>query len=258
MSPLPLISPPDIVPDIILPDWSGPGGAPRVNNRLPVAPPLDGSSLLSLITNRITNPTFEVDLAGWTVNGAGATQTRVTTQFVNGVASMQLTGATAGTLRSLINLSSPVLVAGTTYYARYWIRADANAAGETAQVLLWETGGASASETTAVASRILSNGVWELMECFGTLKKADRTTVQLYVGIPSGAEAADTIFIDGALAVSGVTHPIAYFDGNSLDARWTGTAHASSSEKRLDFYNNTPVTDWTIQDVTTDFVSYPV
>lgn len=165
---------------------------------------------LLLGENGISNPSFETNTSGWSANGAGATITRITSDAKYGSACLRIAGGTAGTSQALQNVSSPVLAQGTKYTVSGWLKAEnAGAVGETGRVLLWETGGAQAAQTVAQVAKALTSE-WVFFQASGRINQADRTGLQVYVGVSGGVESGDQILADGIQLVIGDPQP--YFD----------------------------------------------
>lgn len=85
------------------------------------------------VPNLVSNPSFEIDLAGWSVLGAGTSALRVTPDAADGIASLQLTfdGTT-----SFYGLQTSVtgLIPGTQYTLSGFIKRTAGVGGITVDV----------------------------------------------------------------------------------------------------------------------------
>lgn len=184
-------------------------------------------------TNQIKNPSFETDLTGYT-SQANTTQTRDTTEFLYGAASLKCvigmaarcavygaTGAAAGNAdsipvhssRPMITFSCYVKETGTAFQVRakiHWFNAAGTWLSDSDQALVTPT-----------------LDTWTRLSITGQPPASAKS-----YGVALYANSAGTLYTDGWLAEES---PIAdvYFDGDTADAAyvhaWSGTAHASTS-----------------------------
>jgi hypothetical protein len=166
--------------------------------------------------NLIENPSFEVNLTGWSSTG---TLTRTTSEFRTGVASGSVV-CTA--LNQKVTSANFDVVGGETYTASVYVKGD-----PTEVVSLVLTDSTSESVTT---NSVALTSEWQRLSVTLTTDSA-ATTIQLAVN--NDTNAANTFYIDDALLENSDT-PTEYFDGDSEDSfyytySWSGVAHASES-----------------------------
>lgn len=190
-------------------------------------------------TNRITNPGFEVDTAGWSgalsnyrIN-SGATLTRVTTQAKYGSAALRI--VTPGTTALTGADTSFAVTNGEVVTVSAWVKG--NVGGEQVQLVAGD-----ATVGSAFSSAITLTTDWQRISVTFTATASGTTGAALRQN-QSGYPAI-TFFTDGVLAEpSAALSP--FFSGNGYVndfgdfvtdptvTRWTGTANASISEKGL-------------------------
>lgn len=182
------------------------------------------------VVNLITNPSFEVNLTGWSAAGSGTSVARNATDGVFGSACLEVifdgAGANCGAEMSLSGLTP-----GATYTLSGYMKRAAGAAG-TMNIDVYEGGVIDTSGIQLGSGQTTAAGGWErfsetfvypltgsgtvLVRCFGD-------------GTPAGSVRFDGIMLQaGSLT--------AYVDGDQSGDAWTGTSHASTSG---------PQTTWT-------------
>jgi len=175
--------------------------------------------------NYVSNPSFEVDTAGWSAV-AGATLARTTGQFNTGSASLSITNVSS----SAAQYQAIPFVAGEgTYYvsayvklapgvstANYWIRC-----------LQYET--ESSSGTVAAANvgvvELSVTGNW--VRIGGTLSKSPLANF-LAIRVVTGSSIAGEIFYVDSVMLEKSESLRSYFDGDS-GGFWTGQSNNSFS-----------------------------
>ena len=169
--------------------------------------------------NLITNPSFEVDTTGWSLNagGTGGSLTRTTSEFYTGVASASINGGASG--RS-VTFSLTGLTAGQYYTVQGRMKATA---GET--FYLYDT-----ISTSVPAIQVTATGGWDPIS---RVILATGTSGLVEFGLLSSP--GKTYYLDAVMMEEG-TAPSNYFDGSfpdtdAIDYSWTGTANASTSER---------------------------
>lgn len=213
-------------------DWVGPNGAPVENNRFGVAPPLSGASLLQLITNLITNPSFETNTTGWTSDDGAGTLTR--TRAAAAVGGWGLQCVTSGTANTGARSPAVSLTAGTQYQACVYVFVPSSTLA--VEVIVED-----ASFVAKATVSVTANTTPQLVR----VPVVPTGTGNHYLRIRRTPASVSTLLIDGAL-IAASPYDQVYFDGDQPDSNWTGTAHASTSQKRLDRYNNQPASSWAI------------
>lgn len=193
----------------------------------PTAAALVGDTLL----NRVTNPSFEVNLTGWTA--AGNTSIARTTAAAHvGSASMQLNNPIPGP--QLNSAYSDTAVEGGKDYTLSARFNPFSSGGYPYLSIAWlDAGGGSAGGMVTSQGAVNSTppGSWTLFSMTATAPPG-AVTARVTVGHanpPSGYTRVDAVaFHDG-------TSPT-YFDGTTAAVgtytyAWTGTAHASASKR---------------------------
>ena len=188
-------------------------------------------------TNLVTNPSFEVDTAGWIANSS--TISRSTTRALFGSASLKMISSDIG---SGSNIRIPV-TAGVTYYISGYIYL------ETAGSIIFDIFGQwlnsgdaviSNEEGSGAAEQTISAGSWVRFYTPVTAP-VGATTFSLYFRQLNYSDpTTKTWYLDGVLFEQSATlNP--YFDGTSRDGSiqeitqaWNGTPDASTS--RITYY----------------------
>ncbi len=164
--------------------------------------------------NLCTNPSFETNASSWF--GISAPTTSVVSEQTPPIGSRCLRVVTDGSssAEGVFCLTSSV-AARDTVTGSAWVKAPA---GALMRLRLEEEGGLSTQTFTGT-------GAWQRIGVTRTLASAPGYA-QLSV-ILNGS-ATITYYVDGCLLEKSATMG-SYFDGDSADARWDGTAHASKS-----------------------------
>lgn len=180
-----------------------------------VAGPWAGSRALMVragATNRITNPSFEIDTTGWAANGTFATNAQSTEQALVGAHSCKLVNSSG----SAAFVYATFTAAATTSYVSVHVY---QTAGSAVSLYLQENFGGFTVLNTTTATQ---TGRWQRLSAFANTTVGN--VYRLRVVVPNGA----TVYIDGAQAED--TYLTAYFDGSlGSGFAWSGTAHASTS-----------------------------
>lgn len=192
-----------------------------------------GIAGLPPLTNRVPNPSAEVDLTGWTVASADATMGRS-----NGVPSPAGLGSwhayyaiTAAGAFETWGPSVPV-TPGETITASAYVRRNSvtNAPGDDLYLEFYDASGASLSLLNATSDkRDDEDNVWIRQSVTVVVPDGAATArPMLWCGyqLPSGYD----FRVDG-WSVTASDHPEPYFDGSTAGCAWTGTANASASTK---------------------------
>ena len=185
-------------------------------------------------TNLVTNPSFEVDTAGWMATGAGGSITRSTSESKFGIASV----ARAYTATSIGYVQTDYMTGfavGETVTVSAWVKSSAS---RNAQVIInWYNSSNVFVGQTAGSNTATSTTDWQQRSVTSTCPAtADRLVVFLTVAGTNG----DTHYWDAVLLEKSATlNP--YFDGTYKDGSiqtvtqvWNGTPDASTS--RITYY----------------------
>lgn len=181
-------------------------------------------------TNLVTNPSFEVDTAGWSTTGgglaSGATLTR-TASTAPGVAGGFVGRVATDATSEGARIPLGALAAGAAYLVRLRLRRDTGGATLTARLRL-----EAAPNTELDVAVGVAPSATDLVEYVATVTPATSGDHALYVR--ADAATATTFDVDAVAVYAGADR--GYFDGSTpgpagfpMRSRWTGTAHASSS-----------------------------
>jgi hypothetical protein len=186
--------------------------------------------------NRAANPSFETDTTGWSTSGAAGGMVRTAGTWGVGAWYGRMQASTTATqMRALFgNVAHVIPVsAGDRVFGSVRLRAD-NVGAEGVRAWLEAQyrdsgGGTLATVTGPIAFLGSAAQTLYLFSATG----APINTVNVLINIRTEASdivAGDQIGID-ALNIRINEQPDAYFDGDSANAGWLGTAHASQSER---------------------------
>jgi len=170
--------------------------------------------------NLITNPSFEVNTAGWT--SLRATITRIITDYKIGIASLSIVATNTFAFAS-IDMTAPT--AGV--YAVSWRQKRGTQTPTDCLVQITEA---------IVGDTILENtftpeAVWTYKFGFVTVVNASATLTLSFYARTGGGVLGDELLIDG-IQVEKQNAPTSYCDGSLGDGyKWSGTAHASTSSR---------------------------
>lgn len=199
--------------------------------------------------NLCTNPNFETDTAGWAVTGTGITYSRVTSEFQNGAASMEVIHDGAVANRGA-QTAAITVTAALQYAASMYVKAPVGAALQMWMIEYQSDGVTQVGSTTTQS--YTGTGNWDLV----TIAKTLTTGVRLRVSIRNTATVARTWYVDSVLveqAASAGTYFPTTAQLASGEAGWTGTANASASDIGC-FSSGTSRTlmGWVYRDATTN------
>jgi len=178
-------------------------------------------------TNIVANPSAGVNVTDWWAIANG-TRARSTAQYLYDGASFLLTTDTTGDGPIMYNteaVTNPVQ--NTVYYFSAYVRAAAGTSGDTAQVIIRETGGATATELT-IGTVTLSSTRWQRVWVTHTVLRADRTALRVDVRSLS-TTAGDSFYADGLQLE--VTRLTTVAIGSMNWCTWSGTAHNSTTTR---------------------------
>lgn len=197
--------------------------------------------------NLCTNPSFEIDLTGWTTTaGTGARFDPVEPNDptdpatpIGGEWVLRITNdaTTDGSAEWRDTVDGLAVQPGQTYSASAYalrddtsgIPADPNGengeggAGAYAALRFYDSGGVLLEEVVG-DTVLLATEDWRVLTATGTVPDTGAFLVPVF----RNPNASDVWTIDGVL-VEGAEFAGRYFDGNSYDAEWQGATHASTS-----------------------------
>lgn len=216
------------------PNWAAPG-----LHKIGWSPIVDTGS--KGYTNLSKNPSVEIDAVGYTTT-AGTSGTASGARFNAGTTAASgsfvyratWTVATSAVSGGVNYLDTPA-IAGQRYGCFVHVRSSKI---QRVQVTMRYRNAADASISTATSTQtVLAANTTTRIDVDANLAPALTTTVDIEVAAVTGTSGAnwangDTFWIDGVMIYEDADgNPGTYFDGDSASARWTGTAHASTSEK---------------------------
>lgn len=178
---------------------------------------------MAVRTNLITNPSIETNTTGYTLQGAGTTLTRVSTQFKFGAWSLQVVAAAvtnAGVTSPAATVAASTFVAASLYIK-------GNAGTEAVTIELRNQ----ANTVIATQSVTLTSG-WLKYNLDG-VTPVGTTSAHIRINRP-GASPAQTYFVDGVIIRQTTDIDIDFFSGDTDDDllityAWTGTVNGSTS-----------------------------
>lgn len=200
--------------DVLIKGWNRLGGT---NSEIPFFP-------TKVRTNLIPNPSFEVDLAGWTFN-ASTTATRDATYHPSGSWAMKVVNGTGSPIATTPAIS---VIAGTTYRAMATILDSSGTPGPGIAkgiLITWKNSGGGTISTDTIAPTVPISPV-------SIVATAPVGAITCTVSVFGGT--AGTWYFDAILFEKySIGIDSNYFDGASVNAGktygWSGTANNSTS-----------------------------
>jgi hypothetical protein len=195
---------------------------------------LGGYTTTTTRTNLVTNPNFETNTTGWSLQN-GSTITRTTSQFYSGVASVQITSSASNNngIRTTLGSGVPVTV-GQSYTFSAYAKCDTGTMTNAVVIIIWLNSGGSEISRISSSNATLTTS-WQRLSITGTAP-ANTVTAALFT-VRSTSTAGIIWYVD-ALLFEQSSSLLPYFDGTYADTytgytlttqSWTGTADASTS-----------------------------
>ena len=185
------------------------------------------ASVVTVNTNLITNPSFEVDTAGWVTSGG--TMSRVTTQSYSGSASLSIVASSpdSGAGINLIPVSS-----STNYTFSAWVKGEV---GKNVYLRIREFTSEDSLVGQTNGTPVVCNGSWQRVS---VTRSFGATGTVAHVFIYNGDASASHTFFADAVQLEAASAASNYFDGSTAASSdftyaWIGTANASTSIQRL-------------------------
>ena len=208
------------------------GGVAYVRGKFGLA-----ASVAQATTNLITNPSFEVNLLGWTATTGGSTMSgaRSALQYLWGSYCLRITNSTS-TADAFYEFSISGVAASTVYSISVWVNCTSFTAGAIGNRCLAAYDSANVGTTFTASTITASTNGWvrHTITCTTT---ASPGTLRVRLYSPNG-----TIHYDGVQAEQ-KTAPTPYCDGSLGPAHsWSGTANASTSSRTAAVINYTKST----------------
>lgn len=171
-------------------------------------------------TNLLTNPSFEVDFAGWT--GINSRSNADSGRIVSG----SYYGMTSATVAESAKVPA---TAGLSYAASMWVARGSTAKTAAVTPIFYNASNVEVSPPTITQTPITASAT---PQRFSTIRVAPATTTQVALRMTGETSA---LTVDAGLLAQSTTVDD-YFDGSYSNGggfvyAWTGTAHASSSTK---------------------------
>lgn len=181
-------------------------------------------------TNLVTNPSFEVNTAGWVVYGTGSTIARDTVAPMVGAARLKVTiDSTAGGWAGVRSDPIPV-AAGNNYTFSYFVKTGA-APNFRAQIHWIDAAGANVGAFPTLDVMFPSGGVDWTRYSVGGAAPAGAVNAVLYLVNNNVVQGIYDMYFDG-MQLEQAARPSTYIDGSlGPGYAWTGTAHASTSTR---------------------------
>lgn len=184
------------------------------------------------LENLVTNPSGEVDAAGWTTR-TFTTISRVTTPSWHGAAAICATAtSTEGSFWGSIPPDYLPVVAGQKYSWSFYARS--NVARPVHAIIQWFNAAGSVISTVNGASATTSTSAWTRYIATATAPAgAVKAGNMVYLDTTASG---NLFYVDGAQFIVG--DPIAYFDGSTAPTddysyEWSGEVQKSTSLRRL-------------------------
>lgn len=186
--------------------------------------------VLGYRVNYITNPSFEVDTTGWSAV-AGATLSRVTSEFNTGAASLSVTN-TSGSAAQFGTLGGPMipLVAGEgTYYVSAYVKLASGNASANYYIRFLQYAEQTSESTVSAGNVGIVNlsytGEW--VRIGGSFTKNAGANFAVIRVVTGSNNSGEVFYVDSVMLEKSDTLK-SYFDGSS-NGFWSGTANASFS-----------------------------
>lgn len=195
------------------------------------------SRLVAIVTNFLTNPSLELDLASW--NTWFSTITRglkgqggfTDHEPVFGEYMGRCTYTGGGTEYSA---DQDGLISGATagrvFTFTNYVYCSAANVGKNLDMKLREAGGAAGTAQTIVSNALVAG--WQRLAVTRTIVQNDRTSLKCLIERNGGLVTGEWFDFDGAQLEESPTANV-YVDGSLPGCSWTGTPHASTSRKVL-------------------------
>lgn len=182
------------------------------------------------VVNRVSNPSAEINLDGWSSDG-GSTLTRTSDEPYDGTFGIQIDAPAPGAAMDItfaaLQVASPFLQidvpVGETYYSLIAVRA---CAGDTVTTFMTLDGIAAGLSWAATPVEWVSDGNWRLVQMSLTNTGALPVPVRIVVQIDNFSD-CDVAYVDTAQITS--VDIGTFFNGDDTFAVWDGAAHASTS-----------------------------
>lgn len=181
------------------------------------------------IINLCTNPSFEVDTAGWASYSAGSISRTTAAYYIGGAALYVSAGGGQALAQAAITAGVGTLDPAQTYRLNFAVLNDSCPTGDDLSIYFYWQGGAEAAAFTGSSfGAIGGSAEWSTYSGTFSADEPDRTSVIIYIAVSGSVPDGDGFYLDGVSITEGSTD-YGVFDGDTSGAIWNGTAHASTS-----------------------------
>jgi hypothetical protein len=182
-------------------------------------------------TNTCTNPSFEANATGWTASSLGSIA-RTTEQAKFGSVSLKCTSG-GGQDFAQACYTGVTLDPSRTYWVSGHYKLGTIPPGGNVVLRAYFSGGANPAAAREVVGGIASPGGWIRVMAPLQADYPDRTGVLFYLGVYGATADGQTMYIDGFQVESFTSNDrcTTYMDGDLDWCYWTGTPHASNSNR---------------------------
>lgn len=182
-------------------------------------------------SNLVSNPSFEIDLAGWTGSSGSPTVSRSTERAYVGSASLKAVSTTAGSMRVVAQSSAYVpVVAGQVVTFSFYAYAATRDQSISPQVQFYAADGTTpvgGLTSSSPAMPPTTQGVWTRVYSTLTVPAgAALAAMYLFVG---STTIGDTVYFDAAQIVLG-NDPLPYIDGSLYGGSWDSANNLLSAQ----------------------------
>lgn len=191
-------------------------------------------------TNRVPNPSFEVDLTGWSSYATAPTMERITTDASVGSACFRLTRTVAGGFQGMQYWDVLTVTPSVVHTLSAAVKAATSAILNQARITIeWRTAANAviSSQNIEVSGAGIAAGAWGRAR--GTVTAPGTAARARVILVSKDGAIGDVLLWDAVLLHEG-TEPIDYFDGDSAYASWSGADHASESTIALPILEFSP------------------
>jgi prepilin-type N-terminal cleavage/methylation domain-containing protein len=178
------------------------------------------------VTNLITNPSFETNVAGWSAYAGVSAPTRVTTDAWSGNARLAATGNNTNA-NPRVYYTLPVAT-GDTISVSVHIRSDGQTPNSLYFVIKTVFGGLETSVPIALSPAWAPDASGWMQVSVTYTVPANVDSLYIQPGVASSTNYTGTLGVDGVIVIKGSPAPN-YADGSSAGWVWNGTMNNSTS-----------------------------
>ena len=183
--------------------------------------------------NLILNPSIEVNTTGWQL--FRATASRITTDSFIGGACLQLVANTTLTGSAVFNQRNTTyrtpIIPGNTYTVSAYVKRTVGTRNFRIRLMTFSTATIVATTEDFNGTSTNISNEWVRLTVTGTPTNPAGVFGQLAIEMTQAGSIGDTLLVDGFLFEQAPAPVGTYFDGNSTNSIWNGTANDSTSTK---------------------------